>query len=208
MIKGKELAIIIAVSIVLAFTISLLRSLDLFLYTLLAVFIVIMINYLAKKVSAFFLDSEIEVGLWEVKRYWYKTHQRFKKAIPAGVIFPIVIIVLSYGYIYWMACLVFDVKTKIHRAARRWGLYTFSEITEHHIGLMAAWGIIANLVFAIIGYLTGFEEFARLNIYFAFFNLLPISDLDGNKIFFGSMILWALLAALTLIALGYAFLLI
>jgi Zn-dependent protease len=54
----------------------------------------------------------------------------------------------------------------------------------------------------------GFSEFSRLSIYFAFFNMIPISDLDGNKIFFGSLILWSFLAALVLIGLGYVFFLV
>ena len=81
-------------------------------------------------------------------------------------------------------------------------------MTEYHIGVIAGWGILANLFFALIGYLIGFTEFARLNIYFAFFNIIPLSNLDGNKIFFGSFIFWSFLAILTIIGLGYAFFLI
>jgi hypothetical protein len=208
MLKGKELAIIIAVALVFGLTISLIKSLEIFLYALAAIFLVIIINILAKKVTAFFLDSEIETSLWEIKRYGFSPNKKFKKPFPAGVVFPIVVAILSFGYFYWFASLVFDVKQKVYRASRRLGLYTFSEVTEYHIGLIAAGGIIANLIFAIIGYLTGFEEFAKLNIYFAAYNLIPISDLDGNKVFFGSIILWSFLAAVSLIALGYALLLI
>lgn len=206
--NSKEFSLMVAVSIVLAFTISLLTSMNRYLISLLTIFLVILVNVLAKKVSAFFLESEIEIGLWEIKRFGFRAHHQFKKPIPAGVIMPILITVLSYGYLNWFACLTFDVKKKVYRAARRWGLYTFSEITEYHTGLIATWGIAANLVFAIIGYLVGFEEFAKLNIYFAFFNLIPLSDLDGNKIFFGGTILWSLLTAITLIALGYIFLIV
>ena len=208
MFKAREITIMIAVAIVLAFVVSLLRSTELFLTTLLTLLIVILINGAAKKVSAFFLDCEIEIKLWEMKRYWYKKSHYFNKALPAGVIMPILIIVISYGYVYWLASLVFEVKQRVYRAAKRWGLYKFSEVTEYHTGWIAAWGVIANLIFAIIGYLVGYPEFARFSIYFAFFNLIPFSDLDGNKIFFGSMVLWSFLAAVTLIALGYAFLLI
>jgi len=81
-------------------------------------------------------------------------------------------------------------------------------MTEEHIGWIAAAGIAANLLFAVVGYLIGFSELARISIYFAFFNMLPLSDLDGNKIFFGSRILWSFLAALVLIGVGYALLLI
>ncbi len=209
MFKAKELTIIIAVSIVIAFALVLKSfSLNNYLISLLLIFLVIIVNIFAKKIASFFLDSEIEVKLWEMKRWGFKSHHHFKKPVPTGVIFPVVITVITAGFLYWMASLVFEVKAKVYRAARRWGLYSFSEMTEWHIGLIAAWGIIANLLFAVLGYITGFSEFAKLNIYYAFFNIIPFSDLDGNKLFFGSIILWVFLTTLVLIALGYVFLLV
>jgi len=121
---------------------------------------------------------------------------------------PIITSLVTLGNFVWMGSLVFDVKPEIHRAAKRHGLYSYSEMTEEHIGWIAAAGIAANLIFAVVGYLIGFSELARISIYFAFFNMLPLSDLDGNKIFFGSRILWSFLAALVLIGVGYALLLI
>ena len=100
-----------------------------------------------------------------------------------------------------MASLVFEVKPKSYRAAKRHGLYTFSEMTEEHMGYIAAAGIFATLVFAVIGYLLGFTEFSKLSIYYALFNMFPISSLDGNKIFFGNIVLWSFLASLVVIGL-------
>jgi hypothetical protein len=208
MLNSKEIAWIIVISLVLAFTISLMKSLEHFLYILAIVFLVILVNIIAKKITAFVLDSEIEIKLWEIKRWGVKPHYHLKKSFPAGIFLPLVVTGLSFGLLPWMACLVFETKGKVYRAARRWGLYKFSEMTEHHIGLIAGWGVLANLFLAAMGYLVGFPEFARLNVYFAFFNIIPISNLDGNKIFFGSLIFWSFLAILTLIALGYAFFLI
>ena len=105
----------------------------------------------------------------------------------------------SFGYLTWMASLIFEVKPKIYRAAKRHGLYSFSEMTESHMGFIAAAGIFTNLIFAVTAYLAGFPDFARLNVYYACFNMLPISSLDGNKIFFGNIVLWSFLASLTLI---------
>ena len=81
-------------------------------------------------------------------------------------------------------------------------------MTEEHNGKIAATGIIANLFLALIFYFIGGNFgvlFAKLNIWFAFFNMIPISDLDGNKIFFGNLVLWSFLAIITLIAVGYTF---
>ena len=208
MLNLKEISSIVIATLIIGITINLFKGVETLFYTILAVFCVIIINILAKKITSFYLDSEIEVGFWKVERYGFKPSQYFKKAIHAGIILPILISLISLGNVFWMASLIFEVKPKIYGAAKRHGLYSYSEMTENHIGMIAVMGVAANLVFAIVGYLLGFMEFSRLNVYFAFFNLLPLSDLDGNKIFFGNLILWSFLAALVLIGLFYAFFLV
>lgn len=205
--KGEISAILISV-IVLAFSISLINNFSTFFYAIFLISLILLINILAKKITSHYLDSKIEIGLWEIKRYGFKAHHHFKKAFPIGAFLPVISTIISLGYFIWVAVLTFDVKPRVFRAAKRHGLYTFSEITEYHIGLIAASGIFANLLFAVIGYLLGFSEFTKLNIYYAFFNMIPLSNLDGNKIFFGSLILWSFLSSLVLIGIGYILLLI
>lgn len=204
MINRKEILVILVVSIILAFSISIVETWNIFLSALLAVFLVILINIFAKKVAAYYLDSEAEIKLWEIERYGFKPTRYFRRPFPAGAFFPLIskIFLFPLGSFVWMASLVFEVKPKAYRAAKRHGLYSFSEMTEMHLGRIATVGISANLLFALIGYLIGFDEFARINLYYAFFNMLPISDLDGNKIFFGSILGWAVLATIILIALA------
>ena len=208
MMNKNEAITIFLATLILTFVISLVTSSKIFLYTLISVFIIIITNILAKKITSYYLDSSIEVRLWEIKRYGFKPKTHFKNPFPAGLFIPIILLVLSLGYFKWMASLTFDIKNKVHRAAKRHGLYSFSEISENHLGLIAASGVVVNLILAIAGYLIGYNTFAKLNIFYAFFNLLPLSDLDGNKIFFGSLILWSFLASITLIGLAYVFLVI
>ncbi len=217
MLNKKEIAHIVIITIILAFSISLIQSMELFLTTLLFVFLIIMVNTISKKIAGYYFEAQVETKLWEMKRYgffgaiirgFYHPSKKFKQAIPLGAIMPIVVKVLSLGYINWMASLVFDVKAKKYKAAKRHGFYSFSEMTEFHIGLIAVAGILANLFFATLGYLIGATEFARLNIFYAFFNMIPLSNLDGNKIFFGSIIIWSFLASIILIGLGFVFLII
>lgn len=206
MLNKKEIILIIIVTLILSFMISLLETIEIFLYTLLAVFLVLTINIAAKKIIGFYLDSKIEIKLWKINQYGFKAHQHFKKPLSAGAVFPILskLFLFPIHNFIWMASLIFDVKPKIHRATKRHGLYSFSEITESHLGLIATAGIVANLIFAVIGYLIGFPDFSRLSIYYAFFNMIPLSELDGNKIFFGNKILWSFLASIVLIGLFYA----
>jgi len=220
MFTKKETAHILVVILILAFSVSLVKSPLIFLYALLAVFLVVLINIIAKKVASFYLDSEIEIGLWEIRRSgmlyvlninpFRTSHpsKEFKTPFPAGIVLPIITTAFSLGNIVWMASLVFDVKPKVYRAAKRYGLYSFSEMTEYHVALIASAGIITTLIFSLIGYLIGFSMFAKISVFYAFFNLLPLSDLDGNKIFFGSLILWSFLASIVLIAMAYVFLLV
>ncbi len=208
MLNSKEISAILIVTIILALAVSLIESASAFLYALIFVFLIIMINILAKKITAFYLDSEIKIKLWEISRIGFRTHQRFKKPFPAWAFFPLIFTALSFGHLTWFANLVFDSRPKIYKAAKRHGLYSFSEIPEYHIGLIAAIGIFANLLFSIIGYLTGFTEFAKLSLYFTFFNMIPIADLDGNKIFFGSKLLWSFIAILVLLGIAISFVII
>ncbi len=217
MIKGKEIALVVLVTIITAFSVALTRSisldLNLLVISLIGIFILLIVNILAKKTTAYFLESEIEVKIWEIKRFGFKTGDKFKNAFPLGAFMPLISKIFFFGLngFVWMASLVFDVKAKAYRAAKRHGIYSFSEMTEEHIGRIAAVGIIVNLILAFIFYFIGGEFgtiFAKLNIWFVFFNMIPISDLDGNKIFFGNLVLWSFLAIVTLIGLGYTFFLI
>ena len=208
MFKKKEWITILIVGVVLAISISLIETWKGFWITTIAIFSAILINVFAKKGFAYYIDSEIEIKIWEIKRYGFKPHQRFKRAFPAGIFFPIMISAFTYGSLMWLGSLVFEVKPKIYRAAKKHGLYSFSEMTEFQIGLIAIAGVVANLLFAVIGYFLGWGEFARLNIWFAFFNILPISDLDGSKIFFGDLVLWSLITSIVIIAVGYVLVLI
>jgi Zn-dependent protease len=213
MINVKEIAYVVISSIIIAFSITLVKTFNQFLLVLLGVFILISINILVKKVIAYLLESEIEVKIWEINRYGFKTNQHWNRAFPLGAFLPLLsrIILFPLKGFSWMASLVFDVKAKAYHAAKRHGIYSFSEMTEEHIGKIAAAGIFANLLLAFLFYFIGGDFgilFAKLNIWFAFFNMIPISDLDGNKIFFGNLVLWSFLAVITLIGLGYTFFLV
>ncbi|MBI5803588.1 hypothetical protein HY448_02790 [Candidatus Pacearchaeota archaeon] len=208
MFSKKEVAQIFIIVLVIAFSISLLSSFEKIFYYLALVFAVVAVNLIAKKITSSYLDSEIEARIWESKRFGFREAQYFKRPIPMGAILPILTSVFSLGTFTWLASLVFDVKPNVYKVAKRHGLFAFSEMTEYEVGMIAASGIVINLIAAVASYLIGYDELARLNIYYAFFNMIPLSDLDGNKIFFGSLIMWSFLAALTLVGLGYALLIV
>ncbi|MEK6819666.1 MAG: hypothetical protein AABY03_00520 [Nanoarchaeota archaeon] len=214
MFTKKEVVSIFITVLILSFALSI-WNLNIFPSVLLSIFLIVLANIIAKKISAYNFEAKIESKIWEVQRYgwisvlsngFFHPSRYFKNPKPIGIFLPVITALISFGYFVWLSVLTFDVKPKSYRTAKRHGLYSFSEMTEDHIGYIASFGVLANLFLAIVGYLIGFEMFAKLNIYYAFFNIIPLSDLDGNKIFFGNIVLWSFLAALTLIGLGWVFL--
>jgi hypothetical protein len=206
MLKLKELPVILIAAIVMGVGVSLLAGWTAIFYSTLAVLAIILVNTLAKKVVGYYLETGVEVRFWEIYQYGFKASHHLKKPFPLGAVLPLISKIILFplkGFIL-MTSLVFEVFPKSHRAAKRHGLYSFSEMTEYHIGIIAASGIIANLFFAVIGYLIGFTEFSRLSIYYAFVNMIPFSELDGNKVFFGNIIMWSFLASIVLIGMFFA----
>jgi Zn-dependent protease len=197
MLNQKEISAILISTLTLGIIVSLIETWNIFFVTTGLILITILLNIISKKVTSFYLDTETEISLWEFKKFGYKKHHKFTKPIPAGILIPLVVKFFTVGIINWMACLTFEVKGKIYKAAKRHGLYSFSEVTESEMGWIGAAGIITNIFFAFLGYIMGYPLFAKLNITYAFFNIIPISNLDGSKIFFGNKLLWIILAITT-----------
>jgi Zn-dependent protease len=204
MLSKKEIGSILLVSIVLAICLSSLASFEKLTYSFVLFLGVISINVFAKKIRAYYLEIEIEHSLWSIRRFGVKPWKKFPKPIYFGLFLPLFLWALTQGTFIWMATLVFDAKGKIYRAAKRHGIYKFSEISEEEIGNIATVGLLANLFFGFLSYFLNLPEFGRLNIYYAVFNIIPLSSLDGNKIFFVHFKYWCAITAITLIALLYA----
>lgn len=214
MFKLKELGHIALAILILIFVINFYLILkgeafgSIFLINTGSIIVVVFINLFAKKLAAHFYDSYIESKIWMFQRYGLKREDYFKSPVPTGILVPFFMTLISQGKFYWLAALEFDISPSKARASKRHDVYKFSEMAEFQIALIAAAGIIANLLSSTIGYLIGFPEFTRLSIYYAAFCLLPLGQLDGTKIFFGNRLLWYSLLIIEAIFLGYAFLLV
>lgn len=210
MLKLKESVHIIIAIALFAFIISFLQGLNAFAIALIIAAIIMVVSIFAKKLMAYYLESETEQKIWHWQRWGYYARSHLKKPIPAGIIFPFILVWISYplGFLKVLTFLQFEVKPTSARAAKRHGLYRYSELTEWHIALIAGTGVIACLILAIIAYLLGYPDLARYSIYFSAWNLLPLGQLDGSKILFGSKLLWFVLAIPTLIGLVLAWFLV
>jgi hypothetical protein len=209
MLNKNEIISILLVSIVLALSLSFFKSISAYFIALLSIVIIIALNIIPKKFLANYLDTDIEIKLWESKFQKFGARERkYTNPFPTGIALPLLFSIITLGYLKFLASLVFELKPKVHGAAKRHGLYRYTEMTEYQVGLIAAIGILSNLIFAVVGYFIGFPLFAKFSIFYATWNMIPFANLDGNKIFFGNLVMWSFLAAITLIGLVYAFVLV
>jgi len=148
MFKLKELVHIIIAIILFAFVMNFLGDFNAFLTALLFAFIIIFVNVIAKKLAAHHVEAETEQKILQWQRWGWYQRSYFKKPIPIGVIFPFILVWISYptGFLKMLAFLQFDVSPTSGRAAKKHGLYRFTEMTEWHIAAIAGFGILMNLV--------------------------------------------------------------
>ncbi len=201
--KSSELAQIgaalVVMTLVAGFPLMQTSGLQGFLEALLFSAIILVFAVLGKKIMAFMLDADVEHELWKFRRYGFKSHYYLPKPIPIGIILPLFFTVFSLGVIKFLAVLTYETTALKHRAARRFGFYSYTEMTDWHNALIGAGGIVAVLVVSFVSYFPGLEYLSKIAAFYAFSNMLPISKLDGAQIFFGSRPLYAALAVSTLI---------
>ncbi|MFA4960930.1 MAG: hypothetical protein WC548_04685 [Candidatus Pacearchaeota archaeon] len=188
----KESVIVLVAALVLSATISFKEN-SLLLYSAISFLIIISANVITKKIIGYFLEIGIKIKFWEWYHYGLKSSSHFKRPIPM-LWFPLILSLISKGMAWWLAILEFDVTAKVERVSKRHGLYRFTEVTEWHVGAIAFWAIIVNVILALIAYFAGFEMFTKLSIYFVAWSIIPLSSLDGTKIFFASRKIWATMA--------------
>jgi hypothetical protein len=169
--------------------------------------IVVGVPVLVKKSVAYLLDSSVEHEVWSVRRYGFREKNQFRKGVPFGILVPLFFSILTLGLLKVMTFLTYETRALKHRAAKRFGFYSYTSMTDWHNGLIGASGIVALWVIAVIGYLPGWEFMAKMAAYYAFWNMVPIAKLDGSQIFFGNRILWVVLGVITLIFAFYGFVL-
>lgn len=202
------LAVILVLTIVISFSSILDNNWEFLAPALLFSAIIIVVHVFSKKIGAHLLDADVEHEIWSFSEYGLMPHQHFKKSLPYGLIIPLFFAIFTLGKIKVMTFLTYETRALKVRAAKRFGYYSYAEMTDWHNGLIGTAGIISILLLSAISYFSGFEFLARMSAFYAFFNMIPLGKIDGSQIFFGSKILWTTLAAVTLIFAAYALLLI
>ena len=172
-------------------------------------FVIISTNILGKKLIALKLDASVRHEIWFWKRFGFKPHKHLKKEIPMGIILPLFVSAFSLGLIKVASILTYETSALKRRASKRQGHFSFTEMTDKDNAYIGAAGIFITLSLAFLTYwVPGLEELSRMSSFYAFWNLIPISKLDGSQIIFGNKTLWTFLAVITLIFTGYSLLLV
>ncbi len=202
--KSSELRDILLATLILFIVAGFNSIIDLDIQTMILVLfysaIIIVLSILSKKIAAYFLDSDIEHEIWNLTYFGFKKSSRFKNPLPAGIILPLIFSIITLGVSKFSAFLTYETRALKYRASKRFGFYSYTEMTDFHNGLIGAAGIASLILLSIITYFisgANLEYLAKMSIYYAFWNLIPISKLDGAQIFFGSRVLWSVLFTIT-----------
>ena len=162
--------------------------------------ITIIVSIVAKKLTAYSLDADVEHEIWGVQHIGFSKSSKLKQPIPAGFIFPIFFSIFSLGIVKLSSILTYEARALKYRASKRFGPSSYTEMTEWHNALIGAGGVVALIFAAVVFYFvpsSNLEILSKVMLYYAFWNLIPISKLDGAQIFFGSRIMWTVLASVT-----------
>tara|TARA_Y100000310_G_scaffold332213_1_gene407383 strand:- start:126 stop:758 length:633 start_codon:yes stop_codon:yes gene_type:complete len=190
----KEIIWIIIAILIGGFVIEMSEQLQLNLIGLLWAAIIILVSVFAKKITSSIYNIKIEHKIWSLKQFGWIKSAHFKKAVPMGLILPFFVSIVSLGIIKPFTLLQFDAENlKKKRVLRKRGAHRYSEINDSDLAFTSTWGFWALILLAIIASLIKQPELAKYSIYYGLWNLLPISQLDGSKLFFGSLINWVLL---------------
>jgi hypothetical protein len=159
--------------------------------------VVIASSVVGKKLMANMLDSDVSHRIWFSN---YFGANQLAKPFPTGVVLPLLATLLTSGALKIASILEYETSAKKIRAAKRFGYYSYAEMTDWHNALIGAAGIVMTLII----YVANFEPIAKAAAFYMFWNMLPVSNSDGTQIFFGSKILWTILAILSLLSALYA----
>ena len=195
--KGSEFLVLILTLFLMTFILGFSEfTVERFLYSFIFSFFIILVFVIAQKSVANILGIDMKYKLWTFRQFWIKWHYRLNWDFPIWIVLPLLLSIISGGFLKWTAFLVFVTKTTAKKAAKK-----FSEIKEFDLALIASSGIFAVLVLSLILKLFTLDDFASIAVWFSFLNCLPIGNMNGTKILFGSKILWIFITVLTIVIL-------
>lgn len=146
----------------------------------------VLVHEIAHKLAARRKNLEITYHFWTLDRI--SPAMKIKNGIPIGPIIALLVTFFSNGLFYFTALgennISVDPKKRI---GRKW-----TEVLDYEQALILLSGPVANILLVIllnvISRFTSYDltTFMMINLFMAFWAMLPLPGLDGGKIFFGS----------------------
>lgn len=145
-------------------------------------------------------DATSEYELWSIKRMGF--NKKLEKGLPLGLIISLLLTLASVGRFFFTAIGIHKLtEYKSSREGRKFATLNYFEEAQ-----IASTSILSSLFLAVVGLIIGnifdfnMTYFVNINFFIALFNMLPISNLDGAKIFFGSIILYIFVAIFLIVS--------
>ncbi|MBM3199828.1 hypothetical protein FJZ53_02735 [Candidatus Woesearchaeota archaeon] len=167
-----------------------------FLQVALGVVLVVLVHYFGHKWAARRYGTDVVHRLWGIKRFGLhaKAHLSDKPgkihSIPLGSILSVVVAFISNGRFFFTAVESIEVEGSEYKRIGRWKL----KVLEREIARIAFAGPAANMLFAFVLQSFNksgmFDQLVMMNCLYALYHMIPWSQLDGAKIFFGSLYLY------------------
>lgn len=161
-----------------------------FLLVIIAVSVSVLLGYVAIKKAAEKIGCETEYEIWSVKRWGFEPEKKFKKkfSLPLGVILPLLITLLSNGLGYFPVVGSHKLtEDKIKRVGKIFSKLTGYERTIILLSSTLTYLVLFFLFLFLSRFGIDFSVFIRVNMWLALFSLLPLPNLDGAEMLFGSL---------------------
>lgn len=160
--------------------------------------IILSTNILSKKAFANYLNIQLKVKFWSIYQTSLLEKGHLKKPLTMAWL-PLLLSYISKGIILWIPILITKEEKTIQRITKDKGMHRFSEVTEWEKAQIICVSIFSLILICLISSFFNFILLSKLSIYFALWSLIPLSNLDGSKLFFGSKKLWTFTTILTII---------
>ncbi len=184
-----------------------------------------LLHQIAHKVVARMQGFDTEYALWglqNLKPSWRNIMGKAKKgpfprkirlfgkeylihSFPIGIVLSILVTVVSNGALFWLAVGQYNL---LLRKSSRFGR-KFVHVTDYEEAKIALAGPMSHVLLLVIAKFFNawgtFDTFIFINAALALFYMLPLSRLDGTKIYFGSRLLYvsSLVFIISVIVLAY-----
>jgi hypothetical protein len=149
-------------------------------YTIISI-LVLLIYITTQKLCALRHGAISNFRIWSFKQYWLSKSSKFKKPLPIGILLPILLSFFSNGHIKFATVGTSEI-TEIRRIGKSFKHLTGWETAVIHLAGPLTLSFLSIILFP----LETFSKLIYVSYTIAIFSMIPLSSLDGAKIFFGS----------------------